>query len=294
MRLQIASDLHLEFYKGNAQKYKKLLKPVEGVDVLVLAGDIGYPEDEITKEFLKWCCENWKKVFWIFGNHEYYSKGCMTMKEKEEKALQLEKEILGLNVSVPSERKELVFPGVRIVGATLWSELVYKDVVHSISDFRYIWNEEKNLSFDDYNLFHKRDKQYLEETILAHPNESIVVVTHHLPSYKMILPQFDESPVNEAFASHCERLIGHENVLTWICGHSHGSNQVKIEKVSNDFYMVMNSRGYPGEACNRTFNPSYVMEIEQYFVSLPVPSSSSEVPQILEPPQEGEELLEFQ
>lgn len=294
MRIQVASDLHLEFFKQTPKNFRRIILPCSNADVLVLAGDIGYPEDDITKEFLKWCCDNWKKVFWIFGNHEYYSKTGMTMKEKEDRALQLEQELPGLIVSIPSERKEVVFPGVRIVGATLWTELFDREIVDSINDFRYIWTGKRNLSFEEWNLFHKRDKQYLDDTILQHPDESIVVVSHHLPSFKMILPKYTEFPGNEAFASHCERLIGHENTLAWICGHSHGNHQVKIEKISNDFYMLMNSRGYPGEGSIKSFNPFYVMEVEQYFVSLPAPASSSgDVPQVLEPPQD-DELLEFQ
>ncbi len=77
MKIQIASDIHLEFYKNKPRDrhfFQTLVDPSTAADVLVLAGDIGYPEDHITREFIKWACESWPKVYWVLGNHEYYSK----------------------------------------------------------------------------------------------------------------------------------------------------------------------------------------------------------------------------
>jgi len=42
-------------------------------DVLCLAGDIGYPYSGIYREFLKQMNSDFKKVFIIAGNHEYYN-----------------------------------------------------------------------------------------------------------------------------------------------------------------------------------------------------------------------------
>jgi hypothetical protein len=71
--IQLASDLHLELYtsvRTPVELFQTLLKPNPAVDVLILAGDIGYPEQRITKEFFHWVCSNWKQVLWILGNHE--------------------------------------------------------------------------------------------------------------------------------------------------------------------------------------------------------------------------------
>eukprot|EP00456_Euglypha_rotunda_P046557 TRINITY_DN37051_c0_g2_i1.p1 TRINITY_DN37051_c0_g2~~TRINITY_DN37051_c0_g2_i1.p1 ORF type:complete len:122 (+),score=4.54 TRINITY_DN37051_c0_g2_i1:76-441(+) len=69
MRLQILSDLHLEF--GDA--YEKLpFIPVKA-PILCLLGDIGYPSDECYRKFLLEQADRFWKVVVVAGNHEYYT-----------------------------------------------------------------------------------------------------------------------------------------------------------------------------------------------------------------------------
>ena len=70
MKIQYASDLHLEF-TPNFNLVKSI--PFEAVgDVLVLAGDIGYLHERKTYEtrFWKWASEHYKQVLIVPGNHE--------------------------------------------------------------------------------------------------------------------------------------------------------------------------------------------------------------------------------
>ena len=72
MKIQYASDLHLEFAEnGSFIKHNSL--PVTG-DILVLAGDIGYLGDEsyIKHPFWDWVSENYRQVIICMGNHEFY------------------------------------------------------------------------------------------------------------------------------------------------------------------------------------------------------------------------------
>ena len=72
IRLQYASDLHLEFAEnGSYIKHNPL--QVAG-DVLVLAGDIGYIGDENYSRhpFWDWASDNYKQVIVVPGNHEFY------------------------------------------------------------------------------------------------------------------------------------------------------------------------------------------------------------------------------
>lgn len=72
MKIQYASDLHLEFAEnGSFIKHNPL--PVTG-DILVLAGDIGYLGDEnyIKHPFWDWVSENYRQVIICMGNHEFY------------------------------------------------------------------------------------------------------------------------------------------------------------------------------------------------------------------------------
>ena len=72
MKLQYASDLHLEFHE-NSRWLKENPLGVAG-DVLILAGDIGYLGDDnySSHPFWDWCAESFRRTVVIPGNHELY------------------------------------------------------------------------------------------------------------------------------------------------------------------------------------------------------------------------------
>ena len=72
MKIQYASDLHLEF-ADNWRFLKENPLQVTG-DILVLAGDIGYLGDENYSKhpFWDWASENYQQVIACMGNHEFY------------------------------------------------------------------------------------------------------------------------------------------------------------------------------------------------------------------------------
>ena len=72
MKIQYASDLHLEF-ADNWRYLKENPLQVTG-DILVLAGDIGYLGDENYSKhpFWDWASENYQQVIVCMGNHEFY------------------------------------------------------------------------------------------------------------------------------------------------------------------------------------------------------------------------------
>ncbi len=72
MKIQYASDLHLEF--GDNTKWLKANPLIPSADILVLAGDIGYLGDANykTHPFWDWASKNFKQVIVVPGNHELY------------------------------------------------------------------------------------------------------------------------------------------------------------------------------------------------------------------------------
>ena len=72
MKIQYASDLHLEFHE-NSRWLKENPLVVAG-DVLILAGDIGYLGDDnyAHHPFWDWCAESFRQTIVIPGNHELY------------------------------------------------------------------------------------------------------------------------------------------------------------------------------------------------------------------------------
>ena len=71
--IQIYSDLHIELHKS----YPKIPPKCK---TLFLAGDICKIDCSHFLPFFTYCSQNWEKVFYVPGNHEYYVKG-KTMQE---------------------------------------------------------------------------------------------------------------------------------------------------------------------------------------------------------------------
>ncbi len=66
MKLQIASDLHIEF--GHNPELRDV-----GANVLVLAGDIGCADMD-TVDWLHDLSSRYEAVLYVAGNHEFYGK----------------------------------------------------------------------------------------------------------------------------------------------------------------------------------------------------------------------------
>ena len=73
MKIQYASDLHLEFYSNTDYIIKNHLK-VTG-EILILAGDIHVINSEkyLENPFWDWASKNYKQVIVAYGNHEFYN-----------------------------------------------------------------------------------------------------------------------------------------------------------------------------------------------------------------------------
>ena len=230
-KFQLLSDLHLEMGTYYTIKPK--------APYLLLAGDIGYPESQIFKDFIKQCAKKFDKVFYTSGNHEYYQikKNIKSIQEIDKIIREICKEYDNV-FYLQNDYYDL--DDIRILGCTLWSNINENDLL--TNDYRYIYNFDKNLITisDTIEMFNK-NKEYIN-LIVESSNKQILIMTHHLPSYKMILPKFQSSLYKSHFASDLEYLFRFP-VITWVCGHSHGFNKCNI----NNIPCIMNGIGYPSE-----------------------------------------------
>ena len=73
MLVQICSDLHLELVQNRNWILENPLVP-KG-DILIIAGDTFYINDQMgTLDFIKKVSDDFKAVYLIPGNHEFYFK----------------------------------------------------------------------------------------------------------------------------------------------------------------------------------------------------------------------------
>ncbi len=255
VKINYLSDLHLEFYKKI--DFDKLINFVDNGEILCLCGDIGYPEDIKYKEFLNYCSSKFKHIFLIPGNHEYYSN-------KNTKTIQSTNIILEElcskfpNVHFMNNKVEYLEEyKLCIIGTTLWTEIpdfVTKYETKSYNDFNKIYYEYDNskfrLNIDYMNLMNAESVEFLKESINNNKDHNKIVLTHHLPTYKVIAEKYKHWDTNYFFANRLDELIKDNNINVWLCGHSHIPNNINLEKT----IVALNPIGYPGENAKVNFN----------------------------------------
>ena len=70
MRIQYASDIHLELWKKTT--YDEIILPT--ADILILVGDLAPLNHPNLQLFLEYISEKWIQIFWIPGNLEIWYK----------------------------------------------------------------------------------------------------------------------------------------------------------------------------------------------------------------------------
>jgi metallophosphoesterase superfamily enzyme len=273
MNIQLASDLHLEFYAEEtytSEFFETLIKPQENVHLLILAGDIGYPEDSITKLFLAWCCEVWPHVVWVMGNHEYYTRRTpkvYTMAEKEQRAEDYMVIHPNLSVLIDSVDDTFDHLGIRILGTTMWTDVgaYQNNLLRKLNDFKMIRvDTTQPLQVADWQRLHQASRTFLQEQLDECEQQGLqaIVITHYLPSYKMILEQYQGLDINCGFAAHADDLLNHSATTLWVCGHSHGQQTIMIRKQNGQTVpCVLNARGYPNEDSISSYNSKKVISV---------------------------------
>lgn len=254
-RIQYVSDLHLELY-SEPPDYSTLLKPC--APYLALAGDIGQPDQ--LKPFLDWVVPQWKKVFYITGNHEYYNftKTTKTIKELNVEYTRITDQyenLYFLHADRPSHFLE--DENVAIVGLTLWSNVQQTSGWRKVADYSNIRVHAGERTVPrQLNEIHAREVTILESEIGAWSSRGaqLCILTHHMPSYSLIHPRYAMSDVNSCFASNLDALIK-PPIRCWIYGHSHACGNYLVKSTM----CVINARGYLDEKVPG-FTPSAFFE----------------------------------
>ena len=252
MKIQYASDLHLEF----ADNWR-ILKQEEPMnvrgDILVLAGDIGYLGDDNyqTHPFWDWASENFQQVIVALGNHEFYKFYDLSS---------MHNGLIGeIRPNIHYYYNAVVhIQDIDIIVSTLWANIALEDAYiteQRVTDFRRILYGEDILTFADFNREHKRCLDFIKQSVAASTAKHKIVVTHHVPSFQLMASEFQGSRINGAFTVELADYIATSGIDYWIYGHSHRN----IDKTIGSTRCICNQFGYAFHNEHLTFDRNKIV-----------------------------------
>lgn len=256
MKIQVASDLHLEF-PGNREWIKK--NPlIPEADILVLAGDIVV--DKYKSEagfFIDQIKHDYKTVISTMGNHEFYD-GVISYAYPDYKK-ELTRNYIKLN------NQSVIIDDTKFIASTLWSHIpgCHSAYLKQImNDFRMIYkfnsDNRINITIDDINRFHKASVDFLKNELAKDFDGKVVVITHHLPMFECIEGEYNNKDIIKyAFATDLIDLIKNNRIDLWVFGHIHVSYYREIYNTR----LVANPLGYMSESQQYRFSRDLVIEI---------------------------------
>jgi Icc-related predicted phosphoesterase len=248
MRVQVLSDLHLEFGGMDLD--------FTGVDLIVFAGDVNTGNKE-----LLWIQEKIRviPVLYVLGNHEYYRSSYPKLLNK------LQQSSFGTNIHV-LEKSSVNIEGIRFHGTTLWTsfelfgdpKLVGPICQQNINDYKLIRLDPtySKLRPIDTHLFHYRSLKWLKTSLLGSDAKKNIVITHHAPSPKSIPEKYKQDVISAAYASDLEDFIKEAKPDIWIHGHVHEPFDYFVDTTR----IICNPHGYIQDPYNG-FNPRLVIEV---------------------------------
>lgn len=236
MKIQLASDLHLEYLQRNFPG-ERLITPAPGADLLVLAGDIANGTQAID------LFRNWPvPVLYVPGNHEFYEQSI------DEARAALREAAKGNGVHL-LDNDAIEFGNVRFLGATMWTDYL---MASTFSRTQLMDNAAQKLK--DHQVIRCGDGLFTPEMALERHEHArrwlaaelhkpfegkTVVVTHHAPHVLSVHPRFAGDPMNASFISGgIDGLIAKADL--WLHGHVHDS----FDYQAFGCRIVANPRGY--------------------------------------------------
>jgi predicted phosphodiesterase len=220
MKVQIASDLHIEY------KNEKDVDPfdyiIPSAEILILAGDIGscYRYSQL-RNFLKKLCPEFKIVLYVPGNHEYYYIPNTTRRMPIEFMNHM---IHSLSILIPNliilDRSSVIIGNICISGCTLWSNPKvampgFYTRLHGMDVEKYKGKFETDLTFVNEIIAYCKEKKH-----------ELVMVTHYCPHEYIALTEehgYDsgKDELRSLYMTDLTHLMDQKSIKLWIYGHTH-------------------------------------------------------------------------
>jgi predicted phosphohydrolase len=252
MKLQYASDLHIEFPENKEFMRDFPLKPMG--EVLVLAGDIvPFAIIDKHKDFFNYLSDQFEATYWLPGNHEYYHFDIAT------KSGVLNEKIRS-NVFLVNNAS-VIHNNTRLIFSTLWSYISVANqwqIERSMSDFRLIKYGNYRFSSEQYNELHKGSVTFIQDDLKLAKKSNVAVFTHHCPTFLNYPQQYKGDALSEAFAVELFDMIESSSINCWVYGHHHSNiPEFKIGKTK----LLTNQLGYVQRYENEHFKTDKCIEL---------------------------------
>jgi len=234
--IQYCSDLHLEFPENKSFLEQHPIKAVG--EVLILAGDIvpfGIMDkfdlffDDLSRQF--------KKIYWIPGNHEYYYS------DLNQRTGSFCEEIRSNVFLLNNQMIEI--EDIQLIFSTLWSKLSENNqwvIAQKLSDFKVIKKGTGPFTPSDYNNLYQENRSFIEEAFKKrNKDKKTIVITHHVPTFLNYPEEYNGDALNEAFAIELFDIIEENSPDYWIFGHHHSN--IQPFKIGNT-QLLTNQLGY--------------------------------------------------
>jgi len=267
INIQVYSDLHIEYWN-------EIPKIPAISEYLFLAGDICVETHPLFYKFMDYCSLNWKKVFYIPGSHEFYSKTKnynQLIFDYNHRLKNRYNNIYFLNNECASLNDE-----IDVYGSTFWTKPIFNSTYES------------KLNIDDYNniTYYSQNDRHVVDLNVSYVNklsqEAYDSLKNHLLNTKKktiimtYFPPIREGTINPKYVNDkLYRLLNYDswkdeaindlidlnrekNSPIWISGHTHFS----YDFIKNDIHFISNQLGYRSEISDSNFKKEglYVLE----------------------------------
>lgn len=236
--IAILSDLHVD---ANSLEVP-LLDHLAEATVIVIAGDIA---DNFRKNGVPFLTRHilplGRPVVFVPGNHCFWQTNLVS------EIGRMRTVAAELGIHLLAEGEAVVLEGIRLVGATLWTDYrIHEEFPLTVAATacRAVMNDHKRIRYSGrltpkhLGDTHQTHRMAIRRALEAPHAGRTVVVTHHAPHPKSLL----DGPVDvtdAAYASDLTTLIEETAPSLWVHGHIHASRDYRVGPTR----IVANPRG---------------------------------------------------
>lgn len=265
--VRLISDLHL---KANQSDVYLPVLPEDNQTILLVAGDLGVRSRAVA--WLEMMSQRFAHVVVVLGNHDFYNHDPYeNYDEVAESVLRTMSEmrdlwqshLASLNNVHLLENQAIQLKGVRILGATLWTDFLDDPFImhtaQAMADYRLIVDDvtRQPISPTLTQSLHRQSVAWLKEELAQQSSLPIVVISHHVPTWQCIHNQdYLEDELTHAYSTNLDAFITTSGASVWAYGHNHQAHDMFIGQTR----VISNPVGFLGEYTGYCANQQLIID----------------------------------